>query len=906
MPLSGAQIRDKFISFFRDKHGHLHKASSSLIPDNPTLLLTSAGMVQFVPIFLGQAPATDPPRVVTVQKCARAGGKDSDIENIGRTSRHHSFFEMLGNFSFGDYFKKEVIPWAWDFVTKDLGLEPDKLHVTIFRGDDDVPADEEAFEIWNKTVGVPTERIYRMSKKDNFWGPPGPTGPCGPCSEIYYDRGPQYGCSDDPAKCGIGVCECDRYMEFWNLVFMELFKDEEGKFTPLAKKNVDTGSGLDRVAMILQKKNNTFETDLLFPLLEEVAKKAGKQYTGGITVGLPTTPSEKTDSYLKIIADHVRAVSFLIADGVRMSNLGRGYVLRFITRRASRFGRLLGLNEPFIYQLVPQIVTIYGGAYPELKSSQAAIEKTIKDEEEKFGKTIDRGMTILEQLLKENDAIIDGAKAFDLYSTYGFPIELTVEIADEQGKKVDMDGFKTAREKHEAASAGDKFNVIMTAGGEDPFAKVTQAHGSTQFTGYNATEGEGTILAIVKGGAAVEVARENDEVDLILDKTPFYAESGGQLGDAGFLETDEARVQVVDTKKHEGLIVHRTRVLSGEIRPNDVLRAQVDLQRRHATVLHHSSAHIFHAAVRERLGKDVVQAGSQVGPNTMRFDFTFERQPTKEEIADIERMMNTWVQENAKVKTEEMPIDDAKKTGAIMMFGEKYGDVVRVVSMGDFSIEFCGGTHINSTGDVGLIKIISEGSVASGTRRVEALSGKKAWNYIAEQIGHLDEAAGKLKAKPSDLVAQIERLQDQLKAKDKQNEALQEKLALANVSTLLDSAETIGDARVVVGKVDGVSPDGLRALSMNIRDRGENFVALLVSQQSAENVSVVCAVGQGLVKDLKAGTVVGGVTGVLGGKGGGKPDFAQGGGKDPSKIDEALKHGKQLIAESLGKVKSGV
>ncbi len=905
MTLSGAQVRDKFISYFRDKRGHLHKPSSSLIPDNPTLLLTSAGMVQFVPIFLGNAAPTNPPRVVTVQKCARAGGKDSDIENIGRTSRHHSFFEMLGNFSFGDYFKKEVIPWAWEYVTKDLGLEPERLTVTIFMGDDEVPADEEAFEIWNKTVGVPKERIIRLSKKDNFWGPPGPTGPCGPCSEIYYDRGPEYGCNDDQEKCGIGKCECDRYMEFWNLVFMELFKDEAGKFTPLANKNVDTGSGLERVTLILQKKNNTFETDLFFPILEEVSKIAGVKYTGGIVKNLPSTPSEKTDSYLKIIADHARAITFLIADGVRTSNIGRGYVLRFITRRAARFGRLLGIDKPFLHKLVAVVVGIYGEAYPELKSAEALITQAIKEEEERFAKTIDRGMAFLEDLLKEAGNIIDGAKAFNLYSTYGFPIELTNEIAIEHEKSVDMDAYRKAKEEHAGVSAADQFNVVIT--GDEAIGGILREHGTTEFTGYEHLSGEGTVLAVLKNGKAIDEAQEGDEVDLILNTTPFYAESGGQLGDGGMFENDECRVLVIDTKKHEGLHVHRVRVQAGALHPKDKLRATVDSEKRLHTVLHHSSAHLFHAAVRERLGKNVVQAGSQVGPAAMRFDFSFERQPSKEELSDIERIMNTWIQENATVKTTEMGLDEAKKTGAIAMFGEKYGDRVRVVEMGDFSLEFCGGTHIASTGSIGVIKLISEGSISSGVRRVEALSGAKAWNYISEQMGYLEELSGKLKAKPSDLAAQIDRLQSEIKSKEKLNEQLQERLALAKEADLLANVETLGNVRFIAAKVDDVSADGLKTLASAIRDKGDNFVVLLGSVMAPDKVSLVCAVSNPLTitktkQGFHAGNIINEIAQVCGGKGGGRPDLAQAGGKEPDKLNDALSVGRKRASETASQM----
>ncbi|HEY9871421.1 MAG TPA: alanine--tRNA ligase, partial [Candidatus Obscuribacterales bacterium] len=487
MTLTGSEIRQKFVLYFQDKRGHLHLPSASLIPDNPTLLLTSAGMVPFVPIFLGQAPPTNPPRVVTVQKVARAGGKDSDIENVGRTARHHTFFEMLGNFSFGDYFKREVIPWAWEFVTKDLGLDRERLSVSIFAGDDTNPPDEEAFEIWNKSVGVPAERIHRLGRKDNFWGPPGPTGPCGPCTEIYYDRGPEYGCSSEPSKCGIGKCDCDRYLEFWNLVFMELFKDEQGRFSPLARKNVDTGAGLERLATIIQGKFNNYETDLLFPILEQIAGLAGVSYTGRSAT--PGSDAARRDLYLKIITDHARCVTFLVGDGIRPSNIGRGYVLRFITRRAARFGRLLGLSEPFLHKLVATVSQIYGKVYPELVEHQAVIEAVLKDEEERFAKTIERGTSLLEELLAGDAKEIPGREAFNLYATYGFPVELTREIALENGKTVDMAGFEAARKEHEEVSSVGKFNVIIT--GEEALGRILREHGATEFTGYESTKGSG-------------------------------------------------------------------------------------------------------------------------------------------------------------------------------------------------------------------------------------------------------------------------------------------------------------------------------------------------------------------------------------------------------------------------------
>ncbi|HEY9677021.1 MAG TPA: alanine--tRNA ligase [Drouetiella sp.] len=898
MPLSGSQIRDKFIEYFRDKRGHAHLPSSSLIPDNPTLLLTSAGMVQFVPIFLGQAPAPEPPRAVTVQKCARAGGKDSDIENVGRTARHHSFFEMLGNFSFGDYFKKEVIPWAWEFVTKDLGLEAEKLYVTIFKGDEINEPDEEAFDIWNKTVGVPKERIIRMGRSDNFWGPPGPTGPCGPCSEIYYDRGESYGCNSDPTKCGIGICECDRYLEFWNLVFMEMFKDEHGKFSPLAKKNVDTGSGLERVALILQGKDNTYETDLFFPILEATAKIAGVSYTGGVpkTAEDWTKAEVKRDSYLKIIADHTRAVTFLVADGVRMSNVGRGYVLRFILRRAARFGRLLGITEPFVHKLVPVVVQNYGSHYPEL-NNEKLISQIIKDEEERFAKTIDRGMNLLNELLESDAREIPGKDAFNLYATYGFPIELTREIAAEHNKTVDMTGFADARKAHEEASAGNKFNVIIA--GDEAFGKVLKEHGKTKFTGYKELQSPGSVLAIVKDGKLVDHAEEGEEVEVLLNQTPFYAESGGQVGDTGVLQNRDALLNVLDTKKHEGLHVHKVRAMSGLLEPGQELNAAVDRDRRTATMLHHSAAHIFHAAIRHLLGNHVAQAGSQVSPQAMRFDFSFERAPTQAELKKIESTMNEWVRMNLPVITEEMSLDDAKKTGAIAMFGEKYGDRVRVLKMGDVSLEFCGGTHVSNTGEIGPIKIISEGSIASGVRRVEALAGPTAWNHIANSMSLLTDASGILRVKPHDLATQIERLQDQLKQKEKALQNKEEELALMRVSSL--QPEKLGRIDLIAGELPGMSPEALKAAVEKMRNQSNATVVILASASGPDKVSIAAGVADPLVKDgISAGNLVKDFAAVCGGGGGGKPQVAQAGGKDPSKIGAAFSQVKQALAAKSG------
>jgi alanyl-tRNA synthetase len=898
LTLSGAQIRDKFVSYFKDKRGHLHLPSSSLIPDNPTLLLTSAGMVQFVPIFLGQAPSPNPPRAVTVQKCARAGGKDSDIENVGRTARHHSFFEMLGNFSFGDYFKKEVIPWAWEFVTKEIGLEPEKLFVTVFKGSDQVAADDEAYDIWHKSVGVPTERIFRIPGKDNFWGPPGPTGPCGPCSEIFYDRGAIYGCSDDPTKCGIGICECDRYLEIWNLVFMELFKDEHGVFTPLANKNVDTGGGLERMALVLQKKNNTYETDLFFPILQKISELAGVAYTGGVPKPDDAkNPLAIKDTYLKIISDHARCVTFLIADGVRMSNVGRGYVLRFITRRAARFGRLLGLTEPFIYKLVPVIVSQFGSHYRELVGNESLVAQIIREEEERFAKTIDRGIDLLNELLDKNDAIIDGGAVFNLYATYGFPVELTKEIALEQGKDIDMEGFNAARKEHEEISAGNKFNVIMT--GDSAFGKVLKDHGATKFTGYKNLKGEAHVVALIKDGKLVEHVEEGDEVDVLLDQTPFYGESGGQVGDIGLISNKDSSLHVLDTKKHEGLHVHRVRSIAGSLEPGQVVTASVDKDTRTATMLHHSTAHLFHAAIRDFLGKHVAQAGSQITPQNMRFDFSFERQPTPAELQEIESTMNEWVRQNLPVITTEMGIEEAKQSGAIAMFGEKYGDVVRVLKMGDVSLEFCGGTHVSSLGEIGPIKITSEGSIASGVRRVEALSGARAWHHIAESMQLLQNASGLLKVKPLELVSQIERLQDQVKQKERLLQARDEELALLKVSDL--KAERIGKIQYIGQELPGMNADGLKSAAESLKAKAPDMVVVLVSSNGVDKVAITAAVSDALVKEgFNAGLLVKEFATITGGGGGGKPQLAQAGGKDPAKIAAAFEKIKAILVEKAG------
>ena len=711
--LTGNEIRKLYLDYFKNKHQHTVVESSSLVPDNPTVLLTTAGMLQFLPIFLGIVKSPyDPARATSCQKCARAGGKDSDIENVGRTPRHHTFFEMLGNFSFGDYYKKEIIPWAWEFVTEVLKLDKDRLWITIFETDD------EAYEIW-RSVGVPAERIKRKGKKDNFWGPPGASGSCGPCSEIHYDLGEQYKC-DNP-NCGIDTCECDRWVEIWNLVFTELYQDEEGNQSPLESKNVDTGMGLERITMVCQGVASTFETDLLRPIMDKVCEMSA----------VPYKKSEKTDISLRIITDHARCVSFLISDGVIPGNEGRSYVLRMILRRALRHGKILGMDLPFLYKLVDVVVENYGEAYPDLVKNKAKIIDTIKKEEERFAKTLDRGYKMLDEFI-EAKKDIDGESAFKLYDTYGFPFELTKEIAEENGLKVDEAGYKSAmqEQKDRAKAATAKISVT----GDIKYAKVEEQVGSTEFVGYNENECGAKILATVEG---------DGYVDIVLDKTPFYAECGGQVGDSGYIENDNLKAEVLTTFKVNKLFVHRSKLLNGEIIIGENVRAKIDLARREEIRLHHSSAHLLQAALTKVLGNEVKQAGSQVEENRMRFDFTFSRAMTPAEISKTEDIVNEWIAEGLDVTTQEMDIEQAKLTGAVALFGEKYEDVVRVVSMGIggncISKEFCAGTHARNTRDLRMFKIVSEGAIAAGTRRIEVVVSKAAFEYMNERVKEMDK-----------------------------------------------------------------------------------------------------------------------------------------------------------------------
>lgn len=856
--LTGNQIRQLYLDYFKDKHAHTIVESSSLVPDNPTVLLTTAGMLQFLPIFLGIVKSPyNPPRAASCQKCARAGGKDSDIENVGRTPRHHTFFEMLGNFSFGDYYKKEIIPWAWEFVTEVLKLDKDRLWITIFETDD------EAYDIW-RSVGVPAERIKRKGKKDNFWGPPGASGSCGPCSEIHYDLGEQYKCNN-PEGCGIDTCECDRWVEIWNLVFTELYQDEEGNQSPLDSKNVDTGMGLERITMVCQGVASTFETDLLKPIMDEVSKMSG----------VPYKKSEKTDISLRIITDHARCVTFLISDSVIPGNEGRSYVLRMILRRALRHGKMLGLELPFLYKLVDVVVENYGEAYPDLVKNKAKIMDTIKKEEERFARTLDRGYKLLDEFISAKKDI-DGENAFKLYDTFGFPFELTKEIAQENGLKVDEEGFKAAmqEQKDRAKAATQKISVT----GDIKYAKIEEKVGATDFVGYEQNECTAKILDTVEG---------DGYVDIILDRTPFYAECGGQTGDSGYIENENLKAEVLTTFKVNKLFVHRAKVINGEITIGETVDAKIDVPRREEIRLHHTSAHLLQAALIKVLGDEVHQAGSQVEENRMRFDFTFSRAMTPEEIFKVEEILNNWIAKGLKVSTEVMDIEKAKLTGATALFGEKYDDEVRVVSIGNetcISKEFCAGTHARNTRDLRLVKIVTEGAISAGTRRIELVVSRAAFEFMNAKVKEMDKLSLMFKTHYDEIIDRVEKLLEENKELQKELAKSKEENARNKFSTFISRAQDIAGGKLFVSKIEDFDSDAIKAgIEVLANKLGESVIVLANSRM------VTAKVSDGFVKEgINAGKIVGEIARATGANGGGRPNFAQGGVKDASKLDEVL------------------
>ncbi len=868
-PLTGNEIRKAFIEFFRDKHQSTEVASSSLVPDNPTVLLTTAGMLQFLPYYLGlEKPPYNPARAVSCQKCARAGGKDSDIENVGRTPRHHTFFEMLGNFAFGDYYKKEVIPWAWDFVTNYLKLDPKRLWVTIYETDD------EAYNIWTKDVGVAPERVIRKGKKDNFWGPPGATGSCGPCSEIHYDLGEHLKCSDD---CSIATCECDRWVEIWNLVFTELFQDEEGNFSPLDKKNVDTGMGLERIAMVVQGKESTFETDLLYPILQKVSAMAN----------VPYKKDNKTDISLRIITDHARCVTFMINDGVTPGNEGRSYVLRMILRRALRHGKILGLELPFLNDIVDTVINQYKETYPDLLKNADKIKTIIKQEEERFKITLDRGYKLLEDLM-QNNKVIDGENAFKLYDTFGFPLELTVEIAAEKGVSVDTEGYKAEMQKQKEKAKAAAHKISLTD--DLIYVDVENKFGSTEFLGYETNKAEAKVIAVIEAG---------DFIDIMLDRTPFYAESGGQIGDTGIIEGKDFKAEVLNTFKVNKLFVHRVQMINGEAKTGDIVTASIDSARRKEITIHHSNAHLIQAALRKVLGEEVHQAGSFVEENRTRFDFTFPRAMTKEEVQEVEDIVNGWIGEDLPQTTTIMNIEMAKKSGAMALFGEKYDDDVRVVKMGEVSSELCGGTHVTSTGKIRLTKIVSESAVAAGTRRIEAVCGNTAIKLLSRKAEIVDKMAHSFKVQYDDLGERIMKLAVDNKNYQTEIENLKAEQAKTKFQSFISKAQDIKGGKLFISEIDAF-PNNLVKLGSEILSAklGESIVVL--ASVDEDKITFVVKVSDSFVKKgINAGQIVNALAQATGGKGGGRPNFAQGAGKEKENLRSALADIEKQIKQSV-------
>ena len=859
--LTGNQIREAFISFFKDKHEHTVVPSSSLIPNNPTVLLTTAGMLQFVPYYLGlEKPPFNPPRATSCQKCARAGGKDSDIENVGRTPRHHTFFEMLGNFAFGDYYKKEIIPWSWDFVTNYLHLDPQRLWITIYEDD------YESFYIWTKDVGVAPERVIRKGKKDNFWGPPGATGSCGPCTEIHYDLGEDLKCSDN---CGIDTCECDRWVEIWNLVFTELFQDEEGNYSPLEKKNVDTGMGLERIAMVVQGKRSTFDTDLLMPIVNKVCEVTGAKYKD----------NEKTDISIRIITDHARCVTFMINDGVIPGNEGRSYVLRMILRRALRHGKILGTELPFLYKIVDTVIENYKNTYPDLEQNADRIKDVIRKEEERFKVTLDRGYKLLEDLMSEGKDI-NGEDAFKLYDTFGFPLELTVEIAAEKGLKVDVDGFNASmkEQKERAKAATQKISLTDDL----VYVNIENKYGSTDFIGYEETE-----CSDAKIVEKVDV--EGGFTDIILNKTPFYAECGGQVGDTGVIESGNLKAVVFNTFKVNHLTVHRTKVINGEVVIGDTVSAVIDKERRHNITIHHSNAHLLQAALVKVLGNEVKQAGSQVEENRTRFDFSFSRAMTADEVVKVEKIMNEWIGKDYEQVTKVMDVDDAINSGATALFGEKYEDKVRMVSIGNVSKELCGGTHVHSTGEIRLTKIVSESAISAGTRRIEAVCGDTAFEYLTQKADVVDAIAHKFKIPYIEVAEKVDKLSEENKELQAEVQRLKEEAAKAQIQSFISKAEDITGGKLFVSKTIGLPQALLKFVVDKLNDRLGVSIIVLVSVIKDNQIGICVKISDEFVKKgINAGKIVSEIAAATDGKGGGRPNFAQGGGKNPEKLDEIL------------------
>ncbi len=874
------ELREKYLSFFESK-GHLRLPSFGLIPKNDkSLLLINSGMAPMKKYFTGEIT---PPRkrVTTCQKCIRT----PDIERVGKTARHGTYFEMLGNFSFGDYFKHEATAWAWEFCTKVLELPVDRIWISIYENDD------EAFDIWTKEIGVSPDRIVRLGKEDNFWEHG--TGPCGPCSELHFDRGEEYGCGSP--TCGVG-CDCDRYVEFWNLVFTQFDSDGEGNYAPLDHPNIDTGMGLERLACIMQGVANLFEVDTVQNIMKHVSRIAGVNYGD----------DAKTDVSLRVITDHIRSTTFMIGDGVMPSNEGRGYVLRRLLRRAARHGRLLGINKPFLFEVCETVISENLNAYPELFEKKDFITKLIQVEENAFSKTIDSGLALLDEMLASLEGtVLPGENAFKLYDTYGFPLDLTQDILEEKGLTVDEEEFKKLmaeqRERARNAQSSDDTNAWKNQ------ASVLEQLMPGDFVGYESLSHQAVVTAIVRNNELVETLTAGDKAAVVLDVTPFYAESGGQVGDIGTLVGDGLQFTVENTiKGHNGVIAHIGTMKDGDLRVGDVLTAAVNDEVRHATMRNHSAAHLLQAALRRVLGSHVEQAGQLVDGHRVRFDFTHFSAMTTDELKKVEGYVNKWILDAKSADMKEMPIDEAKKLGAMALFGEKYGDVVRVVKMGDVSIELCGGTHVDNTSKLGLFRILSEGSVASGVRRIEAVTGGNVLEVMDEQRQLLEYTADTIKASNVDDIARrAAQLMNDLKATQRELEEIKANIAAKQVEGLFDNARVVNGVRVVAVAIAGSSAEAIREMCNRSKDLvGDNTSVVLLAgiNESSNSVAFACYCSPAAVAaGAHAGNIIKQVTALCDGRGGGRPDMAQGAGKDISKVDEAMTTVDDIVATMVSK-----
>ncbi|MEH2350060.1 MAG: alanine--tRNA ligase [Nostoc sp.] len=872
--LSGNEIRNIFLNFFAQR-SHQILPSASLVPEDPTVLLTIAGMLPFKPIFLGQR-TPEFKRATTSQKCIRT----NDIENVGRTKRHHTFFEMLGNFSFGDYFKEQAIAWGWEISTQVFGFSPQNLVVSVFEDDD------EAFAIWRDQIGVPVARIKRLGEDDNFWVS-GPTGPCGPCSEIYYDFHPERGDEN------IDLEDDSRFIEFYNLVFMQYNRDASGNLTPLQNKNIDTGMGLERMAQILQKVPNNYETDLIFPIIQTAAQIAGIDYHSS---------DEKTKVSLKVIGDHVRSVVHMIADEIRASNVGRGYVLRRLIRRVVRHGRLIGISGEFTTQVAESAIALSESAYPNVRQREAAIKAELQREESNFLRTLDRGEKLLEEIIQEvkqqGNTQISGESAFTLYDTYGFPLELTQEVAEENNLTVDVEGFEAQMEIQKGRGRDAHETIDLTVQGSlDKLAEHIQV---TEFLGYTQPATTAKVEAILLEGVSQEEAEAGTQVQIVLDKTPFYAESGGQIGDRGYISGDGIVARVEDVKKESDFFVHFGRIERGTLRVGDRVNAQIDPACRRRAQANHTATHLLQAALKKIVDDGISQAGSLVSFDRLRFDFNCPRALTAEEVQQIEEQVNTWIAEAHAAKVEVLPLAEAKAKGAVAMFGEKYGDEVRVIDFPSVSMELCGGTHVSNTAEIGVFKIISEAGVASGVRRIEAVSGPAILDYLNLRDKVVKDLSDRFKVKPEELPDRITSLQSELRTSQKELETLKVQLAIAKSDSLLQTAETVGDHKIIVAQLEDVDPESLKTAAERLLQKIGNGAVVLGSVPEADKVSIVAAFSQEVnKKGLQAGKFVGAIAKICGGGGGGRPNLAQAGGRDASKLPDALAQAESELKSAL-------